>query len=54
VLGVPVLRRPLRTRRDGDLADAETVTGSLPSSRIRIWIGPSWIASPWFGATTET
>lgn len=29
MLGVPVLRRPRGARRDGDLADAETVTGDL-------------------------
>jgi hypothetical protein len=27
VLGVPVLRRPRRARRDGDLADAQAVAG---------------------------
>jgi len=26
----------------------------FPSSRIRIWMGPSWMASPPSGATTET
>jgi hypothetical protein len=30
VLGVPVLRRSGRAGRDGDLADAEPVSGGLP------------------------